>query len=84
MVLRCLSCNPQLYSDVLISLVFYLRSIKAMRCCEDDPRADDSPAADDPEVSLVEKGGVSGLAKDNLPRPGPRTGLLAIHDPDAT
>ena len=55
-----------------------------MRCCEDDPRADDSPAADDPEVSLVEKGGVSGLAKDNLPRPGPRPGLLAIHDPDAT
>ena len=55
-----------------------------MRCCEDDPRADDSPAADDPEVSLVEKGWVSGLAKDNLPRPGPGTGLLAIHDPDAT
>ena len=55
-----------------------------MRSCEDDSRADDSPAADDPEVSLVEKGGVSGLAKDNLPRPGPRTGLLAIHDPDAT
>ena len=84
MVLRCFRVILHSKSNVLISLVFYLRSIKAMRSCEDDPRADDSSAADDPEVSLVEKGGVSGLAKDNLPRPGPRTGLLAIHDPDAT
>ena len=55
-----------------------------MRCREDDPRANDSSSTDDPEVSLVEKGGVSGLAKDNLPRPGARPGLLAIHNPDAT